>query len=235
MSGSKNRSLHQFPDKKELNIMIRLCLSIQDIMKLHDLFIEEGLNKNRKSNKMYIIKITIGHLVEAKKVIDQFIKFSEENPKSVINQIFESLDKKDKENIKYILKIIKSYKNKLDSMRNNLVFHYEDDKNLVKQAIEILERTRETSNFYLEYPNRKSENSAYISIPDKILNTVFNIINITKEGEDIDNLLGEINSAYRKFLDTFVEICLQYFEKSSKRPNYDLHKKSLASPKAGDS
>ncbi|GFZ91911.1 hypothetical protein GCM10011497_22400 [Elstera cyanobacteriorum] len=214
-----------FKNKEELNIMIRFCLAVQDIRKLHYYFLQEDENRNDLSHKMYLIKITIGHLHEAIYVIKEMISFCQKKPESNINSIITQLEKNDKTILEEFKKINNSFLDSLTHMRNNLIFHYKDDKRYVEDSIKELEN----STFLIRWDN--DSDYRYISAPDIILsNVISKKIALPKGISHIDQFLEKTNDLYRKFLNVGTEICFQYFEGKYSQTNQDsVHSK------AGDS
>ncbi len=156
--------------------MIRLCLAAQDIQKLHYQFINEDEGRNDLSHKIYLVKLTIGHLNEAICVIKEMISFHEKNPNSNINSIIMGSSNDDKNIIKYFKKINNSFLESMNLMRNNLIFHYRDDKNYVRDAITDLEY----STFSIQYAD--DGDFRYISAPDIILSNVISKKNYPARG-----------------------------------------------------
>lgn len=214
-----------FEDKNELNIMLRLCLATQDIQKLHYYFLSEDENRNNLSHKMYLIKITIGHLYEAIHVMKEMISFHKNHVNSDINSIIRQLSDGDRKILNEFAKLNNSFLTSMNHMRNNLFFHYRDDKNYVRDAITDLEG----STFSIQYAD--DSDFRYISAPDIILsNVVSKKITLPNGILNIDQFLGITNNMYRNFLNLATEICFQYFEKSI---NKQIHNNSHS--KTGDS
>ncbi len=124
MKTIRKKKFSSFLDKKELNIMVRLCLSIQDIMKIHEYYLICEKENGHLSEKLYLIKITVGHLLEAHTVVKQLFDYSKNNPSCDTKQLLDSLNKVDKENIQKYKSRMKILRSNMEKIRNNLTFHY---------------------------------------------------------------------------------------------------------------
>ncbi len=197
--------------------VIRLMMLCNDLQCAN-----EGLKKSKNSEfkskaaGMYFVRIQIAHLNEG---IDIFEKIATDN--ELINLLIHC-DDETKKSFDYVKENIPKVKKYTAQIRNNIVFHYNDNEKRIKEAI---------SNILREEPNKTGNvikgNHAHLwhfEVADQIVDNIVveEIFDIKTSGkkrlEESDRKMQEIHELLVRYMDFAGEFICLFFERMPNPP-----------------